>query len=72
MCQNWAAWSSYIIFTCLHCSHFTRAQKGKVGISLMVQWLELHTFTTKGPGSISSWEIKILQATHHNKKQNKK
>ena len=37
----------------------------------MVQWLELHTFTTKGPGSISSWEIKILQATHHNKKQNK-
>lgn len=38
----------------------------------MVQWLELHTLTAKGPGSISSWEIKILQATHHNKKNKTK
>ena len=29
----------------------------------MVQWLGLHAFTVKGPGSILSQGTKILQAT---------
>ena len=28
----------------------------------MVQWLRLHTFTGKGPGSIPGWGTKILKA----------
>ena len=34
-----------------------------LGISLVVQWLELRAFTAKGVGSIPGQETKILQAT---------
>ena len=33
------------------------------GNSLMVQWLGLHAFTAKGPGSIPGQGTKIPQAT---------
>ena len=29
------------------------------GNSLVVQWLQMHAFTAKGPGSISGWGDKI-------------
>ena len=35
--------------------------------SLVVQWLGLHTFTVKAPGSILGQGIKILQNAHSQK-----
>ena len=37
--------------------------KHHMGLSLVVQWLGLSTFTTRGPGSIPGLETKILQIT---------
>ena len=48
------------------------------GSSLVVQWLELHTFTAEGAGSIPGWGTKIPQArktknkNEKNKRTNKK
>ena len=33
-----------------------------IGNSLVVQWLELQTFTTEGVGSVPDWGTKIPQA----------
>ena len=38
------------------------------GNSLEVQWLELGTFTAKGPGSIPGWGTKVPQAVQHGQK----
>ena len=35
--------------------------------SLVVQWLGLHTFTVKAPGSVFGQGIKILQNAHSQK-----
>ena len=42
------------------------------GNSLVVQWLGLHTFTAKGPGSIPGQETKIhtLHSTAEKKRKN--
>ena len=40
--------------------HFSLKQSK--GNSLVVQWLEPHAFTAKGPGSIPGWGTEILQA----------
>jgi len=40
--------------------------------SLAVQWLRLHTFNTKDPGSISGWGTKIPHAMWQGKKKKKK
>ena len=37
------------------------------GNSLAVQWLGLHAFTAKGPGSIPGWGTKIPQALQSKK-----
>ena len=33
------------------------------GLSIVVQWLRLHTFTAEGRGSIPGWGAKISHAT---------
>ena len=38
------------------------------GNSLVVQWLELGTFTAKGPASIPGWGTKVPQAMPHGQK----
>ena len=38
---------------------------------LVVQWLELSTFTAVGPDSIICWGAKISQATWHGQKKKK-
>ena len=40
--------------------------------SLMVQWLELHVFTTKGMGSTPGQGTKIPQARQHGQNKTKK
>ena len=37
--------------------------------SLVVQWLETHTFIAKGAGSIPGWKTKILQVVRQSKKK---
>ena len=39
--------------------YFFYLKDGETGNSLVVQWLELHAFIAKGPGSISVWGTKI-------------
>ena len=39
---------------------------------LVVQWLELSTFTAVGPDSIICWGTKISQATWHGQKKKKR
>ena len=46
--------------------------KVQLGHSLAVQWLGLHTFTAKGPGSIPGWGIIIPQAMWRGQKQKNK
>ena len=43
---------------------------GCLGNSLVIQWLGLCTFTTKGLGSIPGWGTKIPQAPQWSKKKN--
>ena len=39
-----------------------------LGTSLVVQWLGLHIFTAKGPGSVPGQGTKIPQAMWHGQK----
>ena len=38
------------------------------GNSLVIQWLELHDFTVKGPGSLHGQGTKIPQAVWHSQR----
>ena len=50
-----------------------KAKINKVGNSLAVQWLGLHVFTAKGPGSVFDQGTKILRAAQcGTKNENKK
>ena len=48
-------------------------EKTSMGEFMAVQWLELHTFTAKGPSLIPGWGTKIPLAMQHGQnKTNKK
>ena len=42
-----------------------KVNRRKLGSSLAVQWLGLHTLTGQGAGLIPGWGTKIPQATWH-------
>ena len=43
----------------------------RTGNSLVVQWLQLHTFTAEGLGSVSGWGNKIPQDTQRSPREKK-
>ena len=53
-------------------SDYCQYKKRKFRNSLEVQWLELHAFTAKGPGSVPGWGAKILRAERHGPKKKRR
>ena len=54
------------------CTGLMEKLETEMRIPLVVQWLGLHTFTARGPGSISDQGTKILQVAWCGQKKKKK